>query len=104
MRNAMARHPSNRPTSRASAGSRQADSKQASSPAKPAIDEPPSENFAPEILRSRLQRTGASSDVQIHEQIATRAYELAAQRGFLPGEELADWLQAERELTRQTTR
>jgi hypothetical protein len=32
------------------------------------------------------------------EQIARRAYELAAQRGFTPGHELDDWLQAEREI------
>lgn len=32
------------------------------------------------------------------ERIAQRAYELAAQRGFVPGHELDDWLQAEREI------
>jgi hypothetical protein len=32
------------------------------------------------------------------ERIAKRAYELAAQRGFAPGHELDDWLQAEREI------
>jgi hypothetical protein len=32
------------------------------------------------------------------ERIAARAYELAAQRGFTPGHELDDWLQAEREI------
>jgi Protein of unknown function (DUF2934) len=31
------------------------------------------------------------------DQIAKRAYELASQRGFEPGHELDDWLQAERE-------
>lgn len=30
--------------------------------------------------------------------IARRAYELAAQRDFRPGQELDDWLQAEREI------
>jgi hypothetical protein len=30
--------------------------------------------------------------------IARRAYELAARRGFTPGHELDDWLQAEREI------
>jgi DUF2934 family protein len=34
----------------------------------------------------------------MHEQIARRAYELAAQRGFAPGHELDDWLQAEAEI------
>lgn len=33
-----------------------------------------------------------------HEQIEKRAYELAAQRGFGPGHEVDDWLQAEREI------
>lgn len=32
------------------------------------------------------------------DRIATRAYELASQRGFDPGHELEDWLQAEREI------
>ena len=32
------------------------------------------------------------------EQIAERAYELARRRGFTPGHELDDWLQAEREI------
>ena len=32
------------------------------------------------------------------ERISARAYELAAQRGFNPGHELEDWLQAEREI------
>lgn len=31
-------------------------------------------------------------------QIARRAYELAQRRGFTPGQELDDWLQAEREI------
>ena len=33
-----------------------------------------------------------------HERIAERAYELARRRGFQPGHELEDWLQAEREI------
>jgi Protein of unknown function (DUF2934). len=32
------------------------------------------------------------------DRIASRAYELARQRGFSPGHELDDWLQAEREV------
>jgi hypothetical protein len=31
-------------------------------------------------------------------EIAQRAYELAQRRGFIPGGELQDWLQAEREI------
>ena len=33
-----------------------------------------------------------------HDEIAKRAYELARQRGFAPGQEVEDWLQAEREI------
>jgi Protein of unknown function (DUF2934) len=33
-----------------------------------------------------------------HEQIALLAYHLAQRRGFTPGHELDDWLEAEREL------
>ena len=35
---------------------------------------------------------------QLSARIAKRAYELAARRGFTPGHELEDWLQAEREI------
>lgn len=33
-----------------------------------------------------------------HEEIQLRAYEIYLERGGLPGNELGDWLQAEREL------
>jgi len=35
------------------------------------------------------------------QQISRRAYELARQRGFTPGAELNDWLQAEKEFDEQ---
>jgi Protein of unknown function (DUF2934) len=35
---------------------------------------------------------------QHHSQIADRAYELANARGFEPGHELEDWLEAERQV------
>jgi hypothetical protein len=35
-----------------------------------------------------------------HEQIKRRAYEIYLERGGFPGNELDDWLQAERELER----
>jgi hypothetical protein len=35
-----------------------------------------------------------------HDAIAQAAYFRAQQRGFVPGNELADWLAAERELSR----
>ena len=40
----------------------------------------------------------ASLPAEHVERIAQRAYELAAERGFAPGHELDDWLQAEREI------
>jgi len=42
--------------------------------------------------------TTATMPRRLHEQIERRAYELAAQRGFAPGQEMDDWLQAEREV------
>ena len=39
-----------------------------------------------------------------HEQIAARAYELAQRREFAPGNEVEDWLQAEREIEAGATR
>jgi hypothetical protein len=45
-----------------------------------------------------LTPTSAKMPRQLHERIEKRAYELAAQRGFAPGQEVDDWLQAEREI------
>ena len=42
--------------------------------------------------------TSASLPPARAERIAKRAYELAQQRGFAPGGEVDDWLQAEREI------
>lgn len=42
--------------------------------------------------------TSAAMPRQVHDRIARRAYELAEQRGFAPGQEAEDWLQAEREI------
>lgn len=42
--------------------------------------------------------TTAKMPRQLHERIERRAYELAEQRGFAPGQEVEDWLQAEREI------
>jgi hypothetical protein len=42
--------------------------------------------------------TTAKMPKQWHERIEKRAYELARQRGFAPGQEVEDWLQAEREI------
>lgn len=40
----------------------------------------------------------AEMSEELHSQIARRAYELAERRGFQPGGEFEDWLQAEREI------
>jgi len=40
------------------------------------------------------------NDKPSHEEIRLRAYEIYLERGGLPGNELDDWLQAERELER----
>lgn len=42
--------------------------------------------------------TSAELPWQVHAEIARRAYQLAAERGFAPGHEIDDWLQAEREI------
>lgn len=41
---------------------------------------------------------------QTAERISQRAYEIAQKRGFAPGHELEDWLQAEREIEWGTPR
>ncbi len=46
--------------------------------------------------------TASSSDLQ--EQIRRRAYELYEERGKDGGHDLADWLQAESEVTRQRSK
>lgn len=38
------------------------------------------------------------------EEIRKKAYDLAEKRGFAPGHELDDWLQAEREFKQPTSR
>jgi hypothetical protein len=40
----------------------------------------------------------APTDVDVHAQIAERAYLRAQARGFVPGQELDDWLAAEAEI------
>lgn len=55
----------------------------------------------PTRLRTTNQTTESTSDLQ--EQIRHRAYELYEKRGRDNGQELADWLQAESEVTQQTS-
>ncbi|MDD5462399.1 MAG: DUF2934 domain-containing protein [Methylococcales bacterium] len=38
---------------------------------------------------------------EFHEMIAERAYRKAEKRGFEPGHEMDDWLEAEREISNQ---
>ena len=40
-----------------------------------------------------------NEELQIHEQITLRAYQIYLEHGFHPGNDLADWLAAEKELT-----
>ena len=55
----------------------------------------------PSLLRAPNQTAESTSKLQ--EQIRRRAYELYEQRGRNDGYELSDWLQAESELTQQTS-
>lgn len=48
-------------------------------------------------IQSRAEDT-SSNHTPSHEEIRLRAYEIYVERGGLPGNELDDWLQAEREL------
>jgi hypothetical protein len=50
-------------------------------------------------IQSHLENPSAI-DKPNHEEIRLRAYEIYLERGRLPGHELDDWLQAERELER----
>ncbi len=65
-------------------------------PKQPAIIEQPSSLFATQNEPTRP--TISEDDVRF------RAYELYLQRGATPGNELADWLQAERELRQGSRR
>jgi hypothetical protein len=60
-------------------------------------DSPESKSDASASGQGRTPRAAAMPRERA-ERIARRAYELAAQRGFAPGHELDDWLQAEREI------
>lgn len=50
----------------------------------------------PDVVRTNVQPGNRASDRW--QRISKRAYELAQQRGFAPGAELGDWLQAEKEI------
>jgi len=68
------------------------------------------EALVPDVVRTDLQRgDGAIPDKQTAaparwQRIQQRAYEIAQARGFTPGAELNDWLQAEREIDAENPR
>lgn len=70
-------------------------------------DESVPEALVPDVVRTTLHRTDGEADTAPGTQSAApdrwqriqrRAYEIAQNRGFTPGAELNDWLQAEREI------
>jgi hypothetical protein len=56
----------------------------------------------PTRLMTTNQTTGSTSDLQ--EQIRRRAFELYEERGRADGHDLADWLQAESEVTQRRSK
>jgi hypothetical protein len=71
----------------------------------PNAEESVPEALVPDVVHTRLNRAdgdSAADDTQAvapdrWQRIQRRAYEIAQERGFSPGAELNDWLQAERE-------
>ena len=61
-------------------------------------DESVPEALVPDVVRTDVQQTEPEAPQTRWTRIARRAYELAQQRGFAPGAELSDWLQAEKEI------
>lgn len=60
--------------------------------------------LVPEVVHTNLHRSEADGAAEVQaapdrwQRIQHRAYEIAQGRGFTPGAELNDWLQAEREI------
>jgi hypothetical protein len=48
-------------------------------------------------MQPQVEKTSVK-DAPNHDEIRRRAYEIYLERGGLPGQELEDWLQAEREI------
>lgn len=72
-------------------------------------DESVPEALVPDVVHTNLRRDdGEATDGQgapdRWQRIRLRAYEIAQERGFEPGAELSDWLQAEREIDGATAR
>jgi Protein of unknown function (DUF2934) len=60
------------------------------------------ETLVPDVVRTHLTSSPADEPPEQRERrIADRAYAIARERGFAPGAELDDWLQAEREVDEQ---
>jgi hypothetical protein len=57
------------------------------------------ERFQTAEYRTELEDESTGTAAPTHEQIARRAYELYIERGEVPGDERADWLEAEKELS-----
>jgi hypothetical protein len=73
----------------------------------PQADESVPEALVPDVVHTTLRRSDGEADTAPGTQTAApdrwqriqqRAYEIAEERGFTPGAELNDWLQAEREI------
>ena len=71
----------------------------------PNAEESVPEALVPDVVHTHLHQSDADSaaDAQAAapdrwQRIQSRAYEIAQERGFTPGAELNDWLQAEREI------
>lgn len=70
----------------------------------PNADEASPETLVPDIVRTNLTTDHGEHATEREARIAQRAYELAQARGFSPGAELDDWLQAEREIDAQSVK
>jgi hypothetical protein len=75
----------------------------------PNADESVPEALVPDVVHTNLQQSEAQSGAEAPtavpdrwQRIQRRAYEVAQERGFTPGAELSDWLQAEREIDDQS--
>lgn len=68
-------------------------------------DEQAPETLVSEIVHDHLSgSTVSTAAIDRKTRIAQRAYELAEARGFAPGAEIEDWLQAEREVDAQSVK
>jgi hypothetical protein len=56
------------------------------------------EALVPDVVRKDVQQSAPVAPQTRWTRIARRAYQIAEQRGFRPGAELSDWLQAEQEI------